>query len=74
MLPEWLIDLWHFFLEWWYVILGGWLFLAAVVGLIVGRVIRNRDKQEARPLPWETQDMQNLPPKGQTTRRPVSGS
>lgn len=32
-------------LQWILVVAGGWLVLAVVVGLVVGRVIRNRDRQ-----------------------------
>jgi hypothetical protein len=40
---------------------GGWLCLAAVVGVVVGRVIRNRDRQiptdaEVRPAPRRPDD------------------
>jgi hypothetical protein len=28
---------------------GGWIVLAAIVGLVVGRVIRNRDRQAPKP-------------------------
>jgi hypothetical protein len=39
-------------LEWALVVAGGWLVLASVVGLVVGRVIRNRDRQIPRsPIP-----------------------
>lgn len=36
-------------MPWWgwvLVVAGGWIVLAPIVGLIVGRVIRNRDRQD----------------------------
>ena len=58
-----ILALWNWFLTWWYVILPGWIALAAVVGLVVGRVIRNRDRQEAEsPTKEQVQKiMQDLP-------------
>jgi hypothetical protein len=41
-------------LTWVLIVAGGWLCLAAVVGVVVGRVIRNRDRQiptDAEPRP-----------------------
>jgi hypothetical protein len=32
-------------LNWILIVAGGWVCLAAVVGLVVGRIIRNRDRQ-----------------------------
>lgn len=58
---DWIETAWAWWKEWWYVVLGGWLVLAAVVGLVVGRVIRNRDRQEPKPLPWENPGMQDMP-------------
>ena len=41
--PEGLTDISA--ITWIAIVAGGWLCLAAVVGLVVGRVIRNRDRQ-----------------------------
>lgn len=35
--------------QWALLIGGGWLLLTLVVGLTVGRVIRNRDRQDPKP-------------------------
>lgn len=47
------------------IVLGGWVILALVVGLVVGAVIRNRDKQIPKPNAWESKDMQGLRPDSQ---------
>jgi hypothetical protein len=47
-------------LSWILIVAGGWVCLAAVVGLVVGRVIRNRDRQvPADPRPGDVE--QNAP-------------
>jgi hypothetical protein len=64
-----IVALWNWFLTWWYVILPAWLALAAVVGLVVGRVIRNRDRQTGEP-PTKEQVQKNL----QDLSQPKAGS
>lgn len=58
-----ILALWNWFLAWWYIIIPAWLALAAIVGLVVGRVIRNRDRQTAEPATKEQVEktMQDLP-------------
>lgn len=49
-----------------------WISLAAIVGLVVGRVIRNRDRQIPRDPGPESQGVQRVSTEEETPQRPVS--
>jgi flagellar biosynthesis/type III secretory pathway M-ring protein FliF/YscJ len=49
VLFEILMAAWEWFKAWWWALAIGWILLAAAIGLVVGRVIRNRDRQETEP-------------------------
>lgn len=63
MLFETLESAWEWFKAWWWALAIGWILLAATVGLVVGGVIRNRDRQKAEPPTKEQVEkiMQDLP-------------